>query len=65
MSLATGGVETDRVLADLRHDLPNHIRLVVGGKGARGIRQGPRGIEYVTTLEEWARWLRAFRTNGA
>jgi methanogenic corrinoid protein MtbC1 len=46
VSLATGGVKTDRTLAKLRAELPEKIRLVVGGKGARGVRRGPQGVEY-------------------
>jgi methylmalonyl-CoA mutase cobalamin-binding subunit len=52
ISLATGGVRTDRVLADLRASLPDDVTLVVGGRGARGVRRGPRGIVYVKDLEE-------------
>jgi methylmalonyl-CoA mutase cobalamin-binding subunit len=59
VSLATGGVETDRVLAELRRQLPREIRLIVGGRGARGVRRGPRGVEYPDGLEGLARWLRA------
>ena len=61
VSLATGGPDTDRVLADLRDRLPETARLVVGGAGARGARRGPRGIEYVQDLAEMADWLRALR----
>ncbi len=53
VSLASGGVETDRVLADLRGHLNSHVRLVVGGRGARGIRRGPRGLEFVETLAQF------------
>lgn len=53
ISLATGGVETDRQLADLRSKLPKAMRLVVGGQGARGVRRGPRGIEYIESLDGW------------
>lgn len=58
VSLSSGGVETDRALARLRGMLPAHVRLVVGGRGARGPRRGPRGIEYIESLEEFATWLR-------
>ena len=58
VSLSTGGVDTDRSLARLREMLPAHVRLVVGGRGARGARRGPRGIEYTLTLKEFAAWLR-------
>jgi DNA-binding transcriptional MerR regulator/methylmalonyl-CoA mutase cobalamin-binding subunit len=59
VSLATGGVETDRVLAELRRQLPPEIRLAVGGRGARGVRRGPRGVEYPEGLEGFGRWLQA------
>jgi len=58
VSLSTGGVETDRALARLREMLPAHVRLVVGGRGARGPRRGPRGIEYTKDLKEFAAWLK-------
>ncbi|MHC4469814.1 MAG: MerR family transcriptional regulator [Planctomycetota bacterium] len=57
VSLATGGVRTDRVLADLRSALPDDVRLVIGGRGARGVRRGPRGVEYVEDLDDFERWL--------
>ena len=44
ISLATGGVQTDRIVADLRRTLPRKIELIVGGSGARGVRRGPRGV---------------------
>lgn len=61
VSLATGGVETDRQLAELRSLLPASLHLVVGGEGARGIRRGPQGVIYIQSLEEWVLWLRRFR----
>jgi DNA-binding transcriptional MerR regulator len=59
VSLASGGVETDRLLADLRALLPESVRLVVGGCGARGPRRGPRGVEYVASMKEFDAWLAA------
>lgn len=56
VSLATGGVATDRHLARLRRQLPESVRLVVGGTGARGVRRGPHGIEYAAregVLDAW------------
>lgn len=53
VSLATAGVENDRVLAALRRALPGDVRIVVGGEGARGVRRGPRGVEYAETLAAW------------
>jgi DNA-binding transcriptional MerR regulator len=57
VSLHSGGVETDRRLAELRQRLAAGVRLIVGGAGARGARRGPRGIEYTGTLGELARAL--------
>ncbi len=57
VSLATGGVATDRMLSALRASLPARIPLVVGGAGARGPRRGPRGIEFVEGLEGLERRL--------
>lgn len=65
VSLATGGVETDRRLAELRSLLPESIRLVVGGAGARGVRRGPRGIEYAATLEDFRVWLASYQPPAA
>jgi methanogenic corrinoid protein MtbC1 len=59
VSLAAGGVEMDRRLADLRRALPQEIELIVGGAGARTIRRGPRGIFYVNNLAEFDAWLAA------
>jgi DNA-binding transcriptional MerR regulator/methylmalonyl-CoA mutase cobalamin-binding subunit len=65
VSLATGGVETDRRLAELRKLLPDEVRLVVGGAGARGVRRGPRGIEYATSLEGFRQWIGGLAGDGA
>jgi len=59
VSLSSGGVETDRALTLLRRALPGHVRLVVGGDGARRARRGPRGVEYVSDLRAWQAALRA------
>ncbi len=59
VSLATGGVSSDRLLADLRRELPAEIALLVGGRGARGVRRGPRGITYTADLNELAAWIKA------
>ncbi len=50
VSLATGGVETDRMLKTLRALLPQGVRLVAGGAGARRRRGGPRGVEFLPDL---------------
>ena len=57
ISLATGGVETDRRLADLGARLGTGIRLAVGGRGARGARRVPKGIDYIDELGALRRWL--------
>ena len=58
VSLATGGVQTDRCLVHLREMLPDEVRIVVGGRGSRGARRGPRGVEYRETLEGFLDWMR-------
>ena len=57
VSLATGGIDTDRMLRDLRKNLPAHVRLLVGGSGARGVRRGPVGVDYVVELDALDKWL--------
>lgn len=59
VSLSTGGVETDRHLADLRRELPDEVTLLIGGRGARGVRRGPRGVEYVDGLAGFDAWLKS------
>ncbi len=61
ISLATGGVDTDRVIAELRRLLPRPVRLLVGGRGARGARRGPRGVEYAADMPAVERWLEEMR----
>jgi DNA-binding transcriptional MerR regulator/methylmalonyl-CoA mutase cobalamin-binding subunit len=58
VSLATGGIETDRTLGDLRAQLDSDVRLVIGGMGARGVRRGPRHVEYVDSFRAFDKWLR-------
>ena len=58
VSLATGGVANDKVLGDLRKQLPDVVALIVGGSGSRGPRRGPRGITYLQSMAEFDRWLR-------
>jgi DNA-binding transcriptional MerR regulator len=58
VSAATCGPPTDRVLAELRRQLPARVRLVVGGAQARGVRRGPRGVEWLgdggmSAFESW------------
>lgn len=58
ISLAKGGIAADRALADLRGLLEPDVRLVAGGAGARGPGRGPRGVEYVNSLDELGAWVR-------
>jgi methylmalonyl-CoA mutase cobalamin-binding subunit len=58
VSLATGGIDTDRQVAALREALPEDVLLVLGGRGARGVRRGPRGVTYVEDLGELEAVLR-------
>jgi DNA-binding transcriptional MerR regulator/methylmalonyl-CoA mutase cobalamin-binding subunit len=61
VSLATGGVETDRRIRELRAMLPDDVRIVVGGRGARGARRGPRGVDYFQDLETFETWLKKLK----
>lgn len=63
VSLSTGGVETDRVLAELRTALPGDVPLLVGGAGARSPRRGPRGITLVKSLDAWRDRMRTLASN--
>lgn len=58
VSLSSGGVDNDRRLAELRGLAPDNVRIVVGGQGARGIRRGTRGVDYVSDLAEFEDWIR-------
>ncbi len=58
VSLATGGVKTDRILARLRADLPESVHLVVGGRGARGVRRGPQGVVYAIDFVRFEKLMR-------
>lgn len=64
VSLATGGVDTDRLIAELRRLLPDGMRLLVGGSGARGVRRGPRGVDYAADWPALERWSGELRTSG-
>lgn len=64
VSLATGGVKTDRLLAALRALLPERVRLLVGGAGARGVRRGPQGVEYAGSWDELQAWLLSLSARG-
>jgi len=64
VSMATGGVDTDRVIAELRRLLPEDVRLLVGGRGARGVRRGPRGVDYVADWAAVERWCGQLNARG-
>jgi methanogenic corrinoid protein MtbC1 len=64
VSLATGGVNADRVIADLRRQLPKDVRLLVGGRGARGVRRGPRGVDHVADWPALERWCESLSARG-
>lgn len=57
VSLATGGLATDKRLRELRQKLPPSVSLVVGGMGTRNIRRKAPGIEYLDGIEALERWL--------
>lgn len=63
VSAATCGSSTDRVLSDLRRQLPARVRLVVGGAQARGVRRGPRGVDYLAGggMLAFETWLDALK----
>ena len=61
VSLATGGVDTDRAIRELRLGLPNSIALLVGGAGARRGRWGARGAIYPKDVAALATWLEEHR----
>ena len=57
VSAATGGVQTDREVAELRQRLPDAVHLLVGGQGARGVRRGPRNVDYAERLDTLQQWI--------
>lgn len=65
VSLATGSVETDRTIRSLRGMLRQDIHLVVGGKGARGARRGPRGVTYLQDFSAFEDWLKGLKRDYA
>jgi methanogenic corrinoid protein MtbC1 len=62
VSLANGGIVADRALSALRALLGANARLVAGGAGARGPGRGPRGVEYVDSLDALCAWVRSLPT---
>lgn len=61
VSLATGGIDTDRTLRDLRGTIADNVFIAVGGRGARGVRRGPRGVDYFRDLESFEGWVKGLR----
>jgi len=63
VSLANGGVQTERRISELRLMLPPEVRLAVGGSGARGPRRNGRGIDYVCSdgWQSFEAWLTQLR----
>ena len=57
VSLASGGVEVDRTLTELRRGLPESTALLVGGGGARRGRSGVRGTVYLSSFRDLEVWL--------
>lgn len=57
VSLSSGGVATDRVLASLRAELPADVALAAGGAGMQSARRGPAGVRKIGDLAELAPWV--------
>ncbi|TAJ05077.1 MAG: MerR family transcriptional regulator [Planctomycetota bacterium] len=57
ISLSSGGIETDRMVGQLRAALPPEIALAIGGAGARSVRRGPRGVDCLDGLTGLDQWL--------
>lgn len=58
ISLATGGVQSDRLVRSLRASLPIEVAILVGGAGARRARRGVQGVQYYEELGQLAVFLR-------
>jgi DNA-binding transcriptional MerR regulator len=65
VSLACGGIGADRALAALRSLLPPDVRLAAGGAGTRGPGRGPKGVEYLASLDALTAWLRDLKPRVA
>lgn len=63
VSLGSGGVQTDRALASLREALPASIPLVAGGRGARGVRRGRKGILYMRDFVSFRSFIKELPGN--
>jgi hypothetical protein len=61
VSRANAGVQTDRTLGELKKQLPPVTDLVVGGRGTRGVRRGPRGVRYLEDLGEFEEFIAEWR----
>ena len=59
VSLASGGLRADALLAELRASLPDHTTLMVGGAGALGKRRRLKGVTYCVDLVQLERWLQS------
>lgn len=53
VSLNSSNLETEQRLRALRDLLSPDVRLVVGGEGVRTLRQGPRGIDRLASIDAW------------
>jgi MerR family transcriptional regulator, light-induced transcriptional regulator len=59
VSLAHGGVDADRELAELRALMADEVRLIAGGSGTRRPRRARSDIEYVEDFGEFENIVRA------
>ncbi len=57
VSLSSGGVASDRLLAALRKALPADVGLAAGGEGLRSPRRGAPGITRILDLNELGPWV--------
>ncbi|MCA8971256.1 MAG: MerR family transcriptional regulator [Planctomycetes bacterium] len=57
VSLASGGLQTDRAVRRLRAVLPSDVRILLGGSGARRSRRGVQGVVYLSGLRELAEYV--------
>jgi DNA-binding transcriptional MerR regulator len=57
VSLSSGGVASDKLLAALRKALPPEVGLAAGGEGMRSPRRGAAGITRILDLGELGAWV--------